>query len=212
MAKRSRSSQRWLERQERDHYSKKARAQGYPSRAFYKLEQLDERFRLLSEVRYVLELGGAPGGWTKYVEQKIPKSGKLITVDPLDVTIGENSVHICGLVGSDLVDRQINEILNGTRIDIVLSDMAPKISGVKERDQAESGRLNDLTIDMVKKHVKGGGTAVLKTFQSPQITNLVEEMKNSFSSVRIVKPAASRKKSSEIYIVAKGFRCVGFPS
>ena len=212
MAKRSRSSQHWLERQERDHYSKKARAQGHPSRALYKLEQLDERFRLLSEVRYALELGGAPGGWTQYVEQKIPKSGKLITVDPLDVKTGENSIHICGFVGSDRVDRQIDEILNGRRIDIVLSDMAPNMSGIKEYDQAESMKLNFLTIDMVKRHLKNNGTSVLKTFQSPEITNLVEEIKNSFSSVRIVKPAASRKESSEVYVVAQGFRSMGSPS
>ena len=206
MAKRSRSSQHWLERQEKDQYSKKARSQGHPSRALYKLEQLDERFRLFFEVRYVLELGGAPGGWTQYVEKKIPYNGRLITVDPLDVKTGQKSIHICGLVGSDLVDRRIAENVTGTKVDIVISDMAPNISGVKERDRAESLRLNLLTVDMAKTYLKNKGAAVMKTFQNPQVGNLVEEIKNSFSSVRIVKPAASRKESSEIYVVAQGFR------
>ena len=209
MAKRSRSSQHWLERQERDQYSKKARSQGHPSRALYKLEQLDERFRLFFEVRYVLELGGAPGGWTQYVEQKIPDKGRLITVDPLDVKTGQKSIHICGLVGSDLVNRRIAEVLNGTKVDIVISDMAPNISGIKERDRAESLRLNLLTVDMAKTYLKNKGAAVMKTFQNPQVANLVEEIKNSFSSVRIVKPAASRKESSEVYVVAQGFRSLG---
>ena len=209
MAKRSRSSQHWLERQERDQYSKKARSQGHPSRALYKLEQLDERFRLFFEVRHVLELGGAPGGWTQYVEQRIPRNGRLITVDPLDVKTGQKSIHICGLVGSDLVNHRIAEILNGTKVDIVISDMAPTISGIKERDRAESLRLNLLTVDMAKTYLKNKGVAVMKTFQNPQVANLVEEIKNSFSSVRIVKPAASRKESSEVYVVAQGFRSMG---
>jgi len=209
MAKRSRSSQHWLERQERDQFSKKARSHGHLSRARYKLEQLDERFRLFFEVRYVLELGGAPGGWTQYIEQKIPQHGRLITVDPLAVKTGQKSIHICGLVGSDLVNRRIAEILNGTKVDIVISDMAPNISGVKERDRAESTRLNLLTVDMVKTYLKGTGVAVMKTFQNPQVPILVEEIKNFFSSVRIVKPAASRKESSEVYVVAQGFRSLG---
>ena len=186
MAKRSRSSQHWLERQERDQYSKKARSQGQPSRALYKLEQLDERFRLFFEVRYVLELGGAPGGWTQYVEQKIPQNGRLITVDPLDVKTGQNSIHICGLVGSDFVNDKIAEILNGSKVDIVISDMAPNISGVKERDRAESLRLNLLTVDMANTYLKNKGVAVMKTFQNPQVPILVEDFKNYFRSVRIV--------------------------
>ena len=104
------------------------------------------------------------------------------------------------------MNRRIAEILNGTKVDIVISDMAPNISGVKERDRAESLRLNLLTVDMAKTYLKNKGAAVMKTFQNPQVGNLVEEIKNSFSSVRIVKPAASRKESSEVYVVAQGFR------
>ena len=158
-----------------------------------------------------MELGGAPGGWTQYIEQKIPQHGRLITVDPLAVKTGQKSIHICGLVGSDPVNRRIAEILNGTKVDIVISDMAPNISGVKERDRAESLRLNLLTVDMAKTYLKNKGVAVMKTFQNPQVANLVEEIKNSFSSVRIVKPAASRKESSEVYVVAQGFRSLGGP-
>ena len=125
------------------------------------------------------------------------------------VKTGQKSIHICGLVGSDLVNRRIAEVLNGTKVDIVISDMAPNISGVKERDRAESLRLNLLTVDMAQTFLKNKGVAVMKTFQNPQVANLVEEIKNSFSSVRIVKPAASRKESSEVYVVAQGFRALG---
>ena len=206
MAKRSRSSKYWLERQKRDQFSKMARMQGYPSRAHFKLKQLDERFRLFIDAKHVLELGGAPGGWTQYIEEKVTKNGRLITVDPLEVKTGANSIHVLGSVGSEFVYQRIDEILNGLKIDVVLSDMAPNISGIRSRDQAESARLNRLTIEMVQRYLKCNGKVVMKTFQSPGIDIFVEEMKNYFSSVRIVKPKASRKMSSEVYVVAMGFR------
>ena len=212
MTKRSRSSKHWLERQKRDQFSKMARKHGHPSRAHYKLKQLDERFGLFIDAKNVLELGGAPGGWTQYIEEKITRYGRLITVDPLEVKTGENSIHVAGRVGSECVDRRISEILNGLRIDVVLSDMAPNISGIRSRDQAKSARLNDLTIDLVRKYLKSGGSVVMKSFQGPEVVKLVEEMENYFSSVRIVKPEASRKVSSEIYVVAQGFRAAGLPT
>ena len=112
-------------------------------------------------------------------------------------------------MGSDLVNRRIAEMLNGTKVDIVISDMAPNISGVKERDRAENTKLNLLTVEMVKTYLKNTGVAVMKTFQNPQVPILVEEIKNFFGSVRIVKPGASRKESSEVYVVAQDFRSLG---
>ena len=205
MAKRSKSSQRWLERQRKDEYSVSARKLGYVSRAHFKLEQLDRRFKLMSSIKYALELGGAPGGWTSYIEDNIGSNGQLITVDPLDVKSGPKTLHIRGLAGTEQIDSQILNVLDGQKIDIVLSDMAPNISGIKIRDQAAVMDLALLAFDMSKSLLKGGGAMVVKSFQNPEITGFLQEVKKYFESARIVKPPASRDQSREIYVVAKGF-------
>ena len=205
MAKRSKSSQHWLERQRRDEYNVRARKLGYVSRAHFKLEQLDRRFKLMSSIEYALELGGAPGGWTSYIEDNIESNGQLITVDPLDVKSGPKTLHIRGLAGTEQVDSQILNFLDGKKIDIVLSDMAPNISGIKIRDQAAVMDLADLALGMSKSLLKGGGAMIVKSFQNPEITGFLQEVKKCFESARIVKPPASRDQSREIYVVAKGF-------
>ena len=205
MAKRSKSSQHWLERQRKDEYNVRARKLGYVSRAHFKLEQLDRRFKLMSGIKYALELGGAPGGWTSYIEDNIESNGQLITVDPLDVKSGPKTLHIRGLAGTEQIDSQILNVLDGQKIDIVLSDMAPNISGIKIRDQAAVMDLADLALGMSKSLLKGGGAMVVKSFQNPEITGFLQEVKKYFESARIVKPPASRDQSREIYVVAKGF-------
>ena len=205
MAKRSKSSQHWLERQRKDEYNVRARKLGYVSRAHFKLEQLDSRFKLMSGIKYALELGGAPGGWTSYIEDKIESNGQLITVDPLDVKSGPKTLHIRGLAGTEQIDSKILNVLDGKKIDIVLSDMAPNISGIKIRDQAAVMDLAHLAFDMSKSLLKGGGAMVVKSFQNPETPGFLQEVKKYFESARIVKPPASRDQSREIYVVAKGF-------
>ena len=205
MSKRSRSSQYWLSRQRKDEYARRARDLGYVSRAHFKLEQLDRRFKLLSGVRYALELGGAPGGWTSFIEDNLLAKGKLITVDPLDVQVGQQTVHIRGYAGTESVDSQIFEILNGMKIDIVLSDMAPNISGIKEKDQSKAAELNLLVLKRARALLKKKGDVVVKSFQNPDLPQFKDEMEKYFDSVRIVKPPASRKESSEVYLVGQGF-------
>ncbi len=205
MTKRSKSSQHWLERHRKDEYNVKARKLGHVSRAHFKLVQLDRRFKLISGVKYALELGGAPGGWTSYIEDNLELNGKLITVDPLDVKSGPNTLHIRGLAGSEKIDSQIFNVLDGKKIDIVLSDMAPNISGIKIRDQAAVMDLAYLALNMSKLLLKKDGAIVVKSFQNPEINEFLQEVKKYFDSARIVKPPASRDQSSEIYVVAQGF-------
>ena len=206
MTKRSRSSQHWLDRHRKDEYSRRARKLGHVSRAHFKLEQLDQRFKLLSGVNYALELGGAPGGWTSYIENNLEPNGKLITVDPLEVRSGPKTIHIQGLAGTKQIDSQILDILDGIKLDIVLSDMAPNISGIKIRDQAEAMNLAFLALSKARLLLKKGGALALKSFQNPDISEFLQEVKKCFGSVRIVKPPASRSQSSEVYVVAKAFR------
>ena len=203
MSKRSKSSQNWLERQKRDPYNREAKAFVLASRAYFKLEQLDRSFKLLSQVKLALELGAAPGGWTSYIEKKISKHGKLIAVDPLEVKGGPKTVHIKGCVGTGEIDLEIERILNGYLLDIVLSDMAPNISGVKVVDQAKSIELANLALSIGSRWLKEGGALVVKCFQSPDLGEFVEQLKRSFATVRLVKPHASRSQSSELYVVAK---------
>ncbi len=205
MAKRSRSSQHWLNRNRKDEYSRRAREMRLVSRAHFKLEQLDRRFKLLSGTRYALELGGAPGGWTSYIENNLEPNGKFITVDSLDVKTGPNTIHLKGFVGTEEIDAQIDQFLNGVKLDIVLSDMAPNISGVKLRDQAQMMDLCSLTLSTSRSLLKKGGTMVVKSFQNPNMSEFQKEVKKCFDKVRIVKPLASRSKSSELYLVAQGF-------
>ena len=136
MPKRSKSSERWLQRQRKDYFVRKAQDGGQVSRAHYKLAQIDERFNILSARKRVLELGAAPGGWTQYLESKLTR-GFLIAVDPLPITRGSRCRVVEGYAGEDEVNAEINQLVADQQMDLVLSDMAPNISGVRAVDQAQ---------------------------------------------------------------------------
>ena len=142
MAKRSKSSERWLQRQRKDYFVRQAQEGGHISRAHYKLEQIDQRYRIIKPGQRVLELGAAPGGWTHYLENKL-HGGMLIAIDPLPITCGQNTQVIEGMAGDEAVDREIADILDGAQLDLVLSDMAPNISGIRTVDQARAMDLAD---------------------------------------------------------------------
>lgn len=212
MAKRSRSSERWLQRQRRDAFVKRARRDGRVSRAHYKLQQLDERFKLLGKHSQVLELGAAPGGWTDYLGERLTE-GRVIAVDPLPVTVsGNNIVVLDGRIGDPRIDAQLSELLQdqGTGrksgLDLVLSDMAPNISGVRVADQARTMELVELATDAALEWLKPGGALVVKMTQGDGVETWLEQAKRHFAKVNLVKPAASRPDSRENYAVARGFR------
>lgn len=201
MAKRSKSSDRWLQRQLKDFFVRKAQDGGQISRAHFKLEQIDQRYSLVRPKQRVLELGAAPGGWTHYLENKI-NNGLLIAVDPLPITSHGDTEVIEGYAGSPEVDEAIEELLEGWFVDLVLSDMAPNISGVRAVDQARSMDLADISLQSCERWLKAGGSLAIKAFQGEGLDDWVRALKEEFGRVHITKPKASRPESREVFVVA----------
>lgn len=210
MPKRSQSSQRWLARQKRDGFTKAAKREGRASRAYFKLAQLDERFRLVQAGHWVLELGAAPGGWTQYLQERVTQ-GRVIAVDPLPVAIGGKRVaSISGRLGEAETNRRIKAVLaespRAPALDLVLSDMAPNISGVRATDQAAAIALAGLAVEAAAKWLAAGGGLVVKLMQGEGCDAWVQAAKPAFDQFTLVKPAASRAGSRETYAVALGYR------
>ena len=205
MAKRSKSSDRWLQRQRKDYFVRQAQDGGQISRAHFKLEQIDKRFRLVQGKQRVLELGAAPGGWTHYLENKL-NGGLLIAIDPLPITSGQNTHVIEGLAGEDAVDAEIEQILDGMQLDLVLSDMAPNISGIRTVDQARAMDLADVSLESCHRWLKRNGAMTIKAFQGEGLDDWVTDLRKVFAKVHVTKPKASRSESREVFVVAQGFQ------
>lgn len=204
MVKRSKSSERWLQRQRKDYFVRQAQDGGHISRAHYKLEQIDQRYRIIKPGQRVLELGAAPGGWTHYLENKL-RSGMLIAIDPLPITCGQNTQVIEGMAGDEAVDKEIADILDGAQLDLVLSDMAPNISGIRTVDQARAMDLADTCSEYCQRWLRPGGAMTIKSFQGEGLDAWVATLKKSFDKVNVTKPKASRSESREVFVVALGF-------
>ncbi len=204
MTKRTKSSQRWLERQRRDPYVKRAATGALGSRAHFKLAQLDQRFSLLRPQMSVLELGAAPGGWTRYVANRV-NGGRIVAVDYRAMQVPRGVVFICLDIYSDECLDAVDDALGGQKVDLVLSDMSPNITGVKAADQAATMDLVDLATDSAMRWLQPRGTIVVKMFQGEGIDGWVATMRQSFTRVTFAKPAASRSESREVYGVATGF-------
>ena len=204
MAKRSKSSERWLQRQRKDYFVRQAQDGGHISRAHYKLEQIDQRYRIIRPNQRVLELGAAPGGWTHYLENKL-HGGLLIAIDPLPITSGQDTHVIEGMAGAEAVDQEIAEILDGAQLDLVLSDMAPNISGIRTVDQARAMDLADICLDYCQRWLRRGGALTIKSFQGEGLDAWVASLRKSFAKVNVTKPKASRAESREVFVVGQGF-------
>jgi 23S rRNA (uridine2552-2'-O)-methyltransferase len=203
VSRRSKSSHRWLSRQRRDPFARRAATEGQVSRAHFKLEQLDRRFALLRAGITVLELGAAPGGWTRYLEARLA-GGLLVVCDPRPVSAGADTVVVEAAYGEPEADRQIEAALGEARVDLVLSDMAPNMSGNRTTDQARAMYLADLALDAGVRWLKPGGALVVKLFQGEGTDHYVAQLRQRFSKARLVKPEASRMESREVYAVAQG--------
>ena len=203
------SSTRWLERQLNDPYVKRAKAENYRSRAAYKLLELDERFGFLKGVRAVVDLGVAPGGWSQVVRRKVPQASvvgiDLLPTDPIDgVTILQMD-----FMDESAPDR-LKEALGGPA-DLVLSDMAANTVGHPQTDHLRTMGLVEAGLEFATEVLKPGGVYVAKVLAGGADNNLVAEMKRHFTHVKHAKPPASRKGSSEWYVVAQGFKGTGKP-
>ena len=198
------SSTRWLERQLNDPYVKRARAENYRSRAAYKLLELDERFGLLKGVKAVVDLGIAPGGWSQAVRRKAPQANvvgiDLLPTDPLEGVI---------VIQMDFMDETAPDRLKnalGGPVDLVLSDMAANTVGHPQTDHLRTMALVEAGLEFAREVLRPGGAYVAKVLAGGADNQLVAELKRSFASVKHAKPPASRKDSSEWYVVAQGFK------
>lgn len=202
---RTNSSTRWLQRQLNDPYVAAAKRDGYQSRAAYKLLELDERFKILKRGQRVLDLGAAPGGWCQVAVQKVGRTGTIVGVDLLEFgPVPGASCHVLDVETPDS-EQQMMEWLGG-QADVVLSDLAPSATGHQPTDQIRIVALAEVAYDVAQIMLAPGGAFVVKLFQGGAVGDFLAALKRDFASVRHAKPPASRKDSSELYLVAQGFR------
>lgn len=206
MAKKKSSSRRWIEDHEKDEYVLRARREGYRSRACYKLLELDERYGLLRPGLAVVDLGAAPGGWSQVARQKVGASGFVVGLDLLDMEPLEGVEFIQGDFTEDGSLQLLMEKLDGRPVDLVISDMAPNLTGAKAIDQPAMMYLAELAIDLTVRVMKEKGVFIAKLFQGEGFDQFVRDVRTVFNSVSLKKPDASRAKSREVYLVAKGLK------
>lgn len=199
------SSNRWKARQEKDPYVKQARAAGYRARAAFKLLELDEKDRLLRPGLKVVDLGAAPGSWAQVAAEKVGESGRVVALDILPM----DSLPGVEIIEGDFREQDVLDKLEarvGERVDLVLSDMAPNLSGITVADQARSMHLAELALDFARQWLEPNGRFVVKLFQGEGFDAFVREARATFRSVRIRKPKSSRRESREAYLVGDGLK------
>ncbi|WP_411834429.1 23S rRNA (uridine(2552)-2'-O)-methyltransferase RlmE [Pseudoxanthomonas mexicana] len=206
MATRSKSSQRWLREHFADPYVKKAQAEGMRSRAAYKLEELLARDRLLKPGMVVVDLGAAPGGWSQYVRHALGERGRVVAMDILEMPPLAGVEFLHGDFREEAVLSQLEAMLGGQPVDLVLSDMAPNKSGVDAVDQPRAMHLSELAMAFADDHLKPGGAFLIKLFQGTGFDDYIREMRRRYDKVVIRKPDASRKRSPEVYALGQGKR------
>lgn len=203
---RSKSSGRWLDEHFNDQYVKKAQQDGYRSRASYKLLELQAKDKLFKPGMTVLDLGSAPGGWSQVALELVGKKGRVVASDilPMDPIGGVDFVE--GDFTELEVYEQIISVLAGAKVDLVISDMAPNMSGVTAVDQPKAMYLVELSVDMAGQILSSGGCLITKVFHGEGFDELLKTARSKFNKVQIRKPDASRSRSKEQYLVASGFK------
>ena len=207
MAKKG-SSGRWLAEHHSDAYVKQARAQGYRSRAVFKLAQIQEKDHLIRPGMTVVDLGAAPGGWSQYAAGKLKGKGRIVALDILAMEPVAGVEFIQGDFREEAVLARLNETLGGQPVDLVLCDIAPNISGIASADQARSVHLAELALEFCKQALKPGGNLLIKVFQGEGFDAYLKELRSAFGTVQIRKPDASRDRSRELYLLARNYRLV----
>ena len=205
MAK-TKSSKGWLKEHFDDEFVLRSQRDGYRSRAIYKLIEIDEKDRLIKSGMTVVDLGAAPGGWSEYGVKKVGAKGKLIALDILPMAPIAGVEFIEGDFREDAVYEQLMEVTGDSPVDLVISDMAPNISGMESVDIPRAFYLCELALDFARQTLKPGGGFLAKLFQGEGFDQYHKELKQSFSKVVMRKPRASRARSREIYALATGFK------
>jgi 23S rRNA (uridine2552-2'-O)-methyltransferase len=203
-----RSGGSWRDRQERDPYVQKARRDGWRSRAVYKLEQIDEKERLLKHDMICIDLGSAPGSWSQYVTEKLKGRARIIALDLLPMDSLPSVEFIQGDFREDEILELLKASLGDQKADLVMSDMAPNISGNKAVDQPRSMYLVEIALDLAVQVLKPRGNFVCKLFQGEGSEALIVAARERFERVKVIKPKASRPGSREVYLVARNYQLV----
>ena len=203
---RSRSSHRWLKEHFDDEFVRRAKAEGWRSRAVYKLQEINERDRLLKPGTTLVDLGAAPGGWSQYAARSLGERGRVLALDilPMDALAGVDFIQ--GDFREETVFAQLLATLAGTPVDLVISDMAPNTSGLKAVDQPKQMYLVELALDFARQTLRPGGDFLVKVFQGEGFDALLKDLRADFGSVATRKPKASRARSAELYLLARNFR------
>jgi 23S rRNA (uridine2552-2'-O)-methyltransferase len=203
---RSKSSNQWMNEHFQDEYVKKAQELGYRSRAVFKLKEIQEKDKIIRPDMNVIDLGAAPGGWSEYVRSVVGKKYKVIALDLLEIDPIDGVDFIQGDFRENEVLEQLYQVLDGDPVHLLLSDMAPNMSGNKAVDQPRAIYLGELALDTAQTVLVKGGTFLIKMFQGAGFEEYMTEVRKSFASVAIRKPKSSRPRSNEVYILAKGFK------
>lgn len=202
---RSKTSKGWLKEHFDDPWVKKAQQQGYRSRASFKLLEIQEKGRIFQSGMIVVDLGAAPGGWSQVAAELVGDKGAVLASDILPMDFISGVDFICGDFTEEAVYKQLLDSLKGGKADIVISDMAPNLSGMKEIDQPQAMYLAELALDLAKAVLKENGTFLVKVFQGTGLDSYQQELRSYFGKVKIRKPKASRPRSRELYLLAAGF-------
>jgi 23S rRNA (uridine2552-2'-O)-methyltransferase len=208
MTRRSRSSERWLREHHSDPFVRRARAEGWRSRAVFKLQAIDRSARLLRPGMVVLDLGAAPGAWSQYARDRVGSSGRILACDVLPVEALAGVEVLQGDLREQSVFDRIEQTLGAHAVDVLLSDMAPNLSGVDAIDAPRSLRLAESALDLGRRVLKPHGAALIKLLQGAGFQEFVVAARREFRQVRLLKPDASRSRSAETYLLASGRRMV----
>src|SRR5438552_7327021 len=203
---RSKSSSAWLKRHVSDPYVHRAKAQGYRSRAAFKLLELLKRDGLLHSGDSVIDLGAAPGSWSQALIERVGRAGRVIAVDLLEIAPIPGVTIVRGDFREEGVLQRLEDALGGKKLDLVVSDMAPNLSGVRATDQARSIHLCKLALEFARAHLKRNGAFLVKVFQGAGYPEFLAAMRSAFIDVSSRKPGASRGGSSEMYLLGKGLK------
>jgi 23S rRNA (uridine2552-2'-O)-methyltransferase len=201
---RAKTRSAWMRRHLRDPYVKEAARSGYRSRAAFKLLELNARERLVRPGMLIVDLGAAPGGWSQVAAEKAGPHGRVVAVDLQSIEFLPQVTCIRGDVRDPTVQSSIEQALGGQRADLVLSDMAPNLTGVKPIDEARSQELVALALGVARRLLNPGGTMLVKVFHGSGLDAVIRQLKGAFADVGIRKPPASRTSSSEVYVVCRG--------
>lgn len=202
----SKSSRQWLNEHFSDSYVKRAQREGHRARSVYKLTEIQQKQAIIKRGMTVIDLGAAPGSWSEYVVKLVGVSGRVIAADILPMNPIPRVIFTQGDVTDPTVCTKLLDLIGQAKADVVISDMAPNLSGLRDVDDARVENLMEMAFVFAGKVLKPGGVLLIKTFQAGNFKNTLDLLRSKFSEVKVVKPDASRARSREIFLLAKGFK------